>query len=48
MTPTRFILLAGAVLVVGFVWSLGRPLPGLYPDATLPARPNELWEITTP
>ena len=48
MTPTRLILLAGAVLVLGFVWSLGRPLPGLYPDGSVPVREGELWEITTP
>jgi len=44
----RLILVAGALLVAGIVWSLSRPLPGLYPEGSVPVREGELWEITTP
>lgn len=38
----RLALLAGVMLIVGLVWSLRQPVPGLYPDTIVPVKDGEL------
>lgn len=45
MTLSRLILAVGVLLIVGFVWSLRTPTPGIHEDATAPVDDGELWRL---
>jgi hypothetical protein len=36
------VFVVGLLLLLGFVWSLRQPMPGLYPDGIVPVKDGDL------
>lgn len=41
----RLVIVTGVLLLVGFIFSLRSPWPGIYSSATAPVPADEIWTL---